>query len=176
MVGMVSVAAILLSACMNGGSEAPEPGDALNGGLQSQGLVGSDQAKVGQDWWFALPVPVNKSSKELEITKVSLVEVPKGMKVIEYGAYDRADTEGLALLVLEGAPHMPRLDRLKNYINEPIKVAAHKESEIYYLAHLKITGQASQSARYCRFLYRQGGKQYAQTLDCEVKLQTKPTK
>lgn len=170
----MALAPALLAACTSEVS-APVRGDALHGGLQSQGVVGSDEAKVGQDWWFALPVPVNKSSKEIEITEVSLVDVPRGIKVVEYGAFSRDDTEGLALLVLEGEPHMPDLDRLENHIREPVVVPARQESDIYYLAHLKITAPPDHSVRYCKFQYVQGGKQYTQTLDCEVDLRTKKT-
>jgi hypothetical protein len=170
--GAMALASVLLVACTSEES-APVRGNALHGGMQSQGVVGSDQAEVGQDWWFALPVPVNKSSKEIEITGVSLVDIPRGIKVVEYGAYSRDDTEGLALLVLEGEPHMPDLDRLENHIKEPVVVPARQESDIYYLAHLKITAPPDQSARYCKFQYVQGGKRYTQTLDCEVDLRTK---
>jgi hypothetical protein len=170
----MALASVLLVACTSEES-APVRGNALHGGMQSQGVVGSDQAEVGQDWWFALPVPVNKSSKEIEITGVSLVDIPRGITVVEYGAYSRDDTEGLALLVLEGEPHMPDLDRLENHIKEPVVVPARQESDIYYLAHLKITAPPDQSARYCKFQYVQGGKQYTQTLDCEVDLRTQKT-
>ncbi len=126
--------------------------------------------KVGETWWFALPVPANKSAKPIEITEASIVEVPQGMKVLEYGAYSLEDTEGLALLVKEGSKFTPRFEELRDYSDKPVKVAPHKSSDIYYLARLKITGLPSKSARYCRFDYRQGGREFTQTLDCEVEL------
>jgi hypothetical protein len=126
--------------------------------------------KIGETWWFALPVPTNKSAKPIEITEVSIVDVPRGIKVLKYGAYSLEDTEGLALLVKEGSKLTPRFETLRDYSTEPIKVAPRTSSDIYYLAKLKVTSLPNESARYCRFDYRQGGREFTQTLDCEVEL------
>ncbi|WP_216589800.1 hypothetical protein [Streptomyces brasiliscabiei] len=161
--------ALLVTACSSQ-EQRPARGDALDSGMQTSGTVGSEHVKVGETWWFALPVPTNKSAEPIEITGVSIVRIPKGMKVLKYGAYSLEDTEGLALLVTEGEKLTPRFAELRDYSDKPVRVAPHQSSDIYYLARLKITGLPSQSARYCKFDYRQGGREFTQTLDCEVEL------
>ncbi|GAA3799549.1 hypothetical protein ACFS5L_25140 [Streptomyces phyllanthi] len=164
--------ALLVAACS---SQEPQrgKGTALSGGTQSNGTVGFEHVKAGDIFWFALPVPANTSDEPIEITGASVVEVPKGIKVLRYGAYSLDDTEGLALLTEEGDKYTPAFGRLKDHAKEGVKVAAHSSSDIYYLARLKITGEPTRSVRYCKFDYRQGGRELTQTLDCEVELTSK---
>ncbi|KOV99088.1 hypothetical protein ADK65_19275 [Streptomyces sp. NRRL B-1140] len=133
--------------------------------------MGTEHAKVGETWWFALPVPANTTSHPIEITDVAVIHVPHGIKVLKYGAYSKVDTEGVPLLVREGGD-APDFARLTNHIDKPVKVAPGAESDIFYLAKLKITSPPRGSARECRFDYRQGDQDYTQTLDCEVELKT----
>lgn len=142
----------------------------MEGGAQANGIVGSENVKVGETWWFALPVPTNRSAEPIDITGASIVQVPEGMEVLQYGAYSLEETEGLALLVKEGEKWTPRFAALHDHSGKPVKVAPHTSSDIYYLARLKITALPDQGARHCRFVYRQGGREFAQTLDCEVRL------
>ncbi|MFD3972505.1 hypothetical protein [Streptomyces cyaneofuscatus] len=51
-----------------------------------------------------------------------------------------------------------------------MKVEAGESSDIFYLAELKITPPPKESARWCRFDYRQAGRAYSRTMDCEVEL------
>ncbi|MET8576626.1 hypothetical protein [Streptomyces sp. NPDC005012] len=166
------LAAALLGAC------APFPGRASTGtalsteGIQSSGVVGNDHVKVGETWWFALPVPENTSREPVEITDVSVLHVPAGIEILEYGAYDINDTEGLPLLALEGDAHGPDFARLKNHIDDPVPVAAGAQSDIFYVAKMRIVAPPKGNTRQCRFTYRQGDRQFTQTLDCEVSLRT----
>jgi hypothetical protein len=168
-VALAAATMLLISVC-----SAPEQrlhqGNALEGGVQANGIVGSENAKVGETWWFALPVPTNRSAEPIDITGVSLVQVSEGIEVLQYGAYSLEDTEGLALLVKEGEKFTPRFAALRDHSDKPVKVAPHASSDIYYLARLKITALPDEGARYCRFDYRQGGREFTQTLDCEVEL------
>ncbi|MFE6932936.1 hypothetical protein ACFVDT_13055 [Streptomyces sp. NPDC057699] len=148
-------------------------GNALSGdGTQSSGVVGTDHAKVGQIWWFAFPVVHNTSDNPISITGVSLRRVPKGIEVLKYGAYDRNDTEGLPLLALEGDSAGPNFAKLKDYARRSVVVAGGTESDIFYVVKLRILAPPVQSARYCRFSYKQGGQTYTQEIDCEVHLKT----
>jgi hypothetical protein len=169
---LVAAAALLAAACTSPGQQRTE-GTALEGGTQSDGIVGNEHVKVGETWWFALPVPTNKSSDPIEITAASLVDVPKGLKVLKYGAYSLDDTEGLALLAKEGDKFSPPFEQLRDYSDKPVKVAAHASSDVYYLARLRITSLPKGNARYCKFEYRQGDREFTQTLDCEVQLTAK---
>ncbi|MFH9677774.1 hypothetical protein ACH4L5_36715 [Streptomyces sp. NPDC017405] len=132
--------------------------------------MGNEHARVGEIWYFALPVPYNTSSKPIEIKDVSVVHIPSGIRVLKYGAYNLNDTEGLPLLAKEGEPFTPKFAKLKNYATQPVKVAARKENNIFYLAKMKITAPPKDTARECRFEYEQGGQAYTQTLDCELEL------
>jgi hypothetical protein len=166
------LAAALLSAYSPSSAQA-STGTALSTqGMQSSGVVGSDHAKVGETWWFALPVPENTSREPVEITDVSVLHVPAGIEILEYGAYDIDDTEGLPLLAREGEAHGPDFARLENHIDDPVSVAAGTQSDIFYVAKMAIVAPPKESTRQCRFTYRQGGKQFTQTLDCEVSLKT----
>ncbi|WP_326681695.1 hypothetical protein [Streptomyces sp. NBC_01237] len=141
-------------------------------GNQSSGTVGNENAKVGQVWWFALPIPLNTSNGDIKITDVSIVRPAQGMKILEYGAYDLEDTEGLPLMALEGAGDAPDFKKLKNYATEPVVVKAHEESKIFFVARMKINSSPKGTSRYCRFDYTQEKRSYNQTLDCELDLQT----
>ncbi|MFJ9638436.1 hypothetical protein [Streptomyces sp. NPDC101178] len=149
------------------------PGNALDGsGNQSNGTVGNENAKLGQVWWFALPIPVNIAKQDIQITAVSVVEPAHGLKILEYGAFKLEDTEGLPLMALEGSEDAPKFDKLKNYATKPVTVKANEESEIFFAARLQIESPPKGTTRYCRFEYKQAQKLYAQTLDCELDLQT----
>jgi hypothetical protein len=139
-------------------------------GVQSSGTVGNEHTRVGEIWYFALPVPNNTSSKAIEIKEVAVDHVPSGIRVLEYGAYDLNSTEGLPVLAKEGGPYTPKFATLKNYATGPVKVPAGKESKIFYLAKMKITAPPKDTARECRFEYEQRGQAYTQTLDCELDL------
>ncbi|GGR89071.1 MULTISPECIES: hypothetical protein [Streptomyces] len=159
-----------------GCSPAHEGGRAAAGnalatdGAQSSGTVGNEHTRVGEIWYFALPVPYNTSSKPIEIKGVAVEHIPSGIRVLEYGAYDLNDTEGLPLLAKEGESYTPEFAKLKNYVKHPVKVAAGKESNVFYLAKMEITAPPKDTVRECRFAYEQGGRAYTQTLDCELDL------
>ncbi|MFK0120754.1 hypothetical protein [Streptomyces sp. NPDC090994] len=166
------LAFLALTGCFPAGrADQTETGSALaTDSAQSSGVVGNEDAQVGQIWYFALPVPFNKSPDTIEITEVAVEHVPAGLKILKYGAYDLNDTEGLPLLVSEGEKYTPKFEQLKNYASGPVEVPAEQESTIFYLAKLQITSPPQGTARDCRFDYTQGGKAYSQTLDCEVEL------
>lgn len=132
--------------------------------------MGNEHTHVGEIWYFALPVPHNTSAKPIEITEVAVEHVPSGIEVLEYGAYDLDDTEGLPVLAKEGGPYTPEFAKLKDHSEKPVEVPAGQESTIFYLAKMKITAPPKETARQCRFEYRQGGRTYTQTLDCELEL------
>ncbi|MFF5977591.1 hypothetical protein ACFY78_01935 [Streptomyces olindensis] len=170
---LVFLAALAIAGCSSsqGKVERARVGHALAvDGAQSSGTVGNGHARVGEVWYFALPVPYNTSSSAIEITDVAVERVPRGIKVVSYGAYDLRDTEGLPLLAKEGGSFTPDFGNLKDYAKTPVKVPAETESDIFYLAKMKIFAPPKGIASECRFTYRQGGEVYDQTLDCELEL------
>jgi hypothetical protein len=161
---------LALAGCSAGAAvSGPLKGRALaTDGTQSSGVVGNHHVRVGEIWYFALPVPDNVSSRPIEITDVAVERVPRGVKVLGYSAYHMDDTEGLPLLSKEGDPVAPDFDSLKDYAKAPLKVAARTSSDVYYQVKVQITAPPEKNLRYCRFAYRQGGLHYVQTLDCEA--------
>ncbi|MFE7459414.1 hypothetical protein [Streptomyces sp. NPDC057554] len=167
---------LLLAVLMPAGSAAQRTdgrrwGTALAAdGMQASGTVGSENARVGQVWYFALPVPGNISDEPIGITRAAVEHVPPGIEVLGYGAYDMSDTDGLPLLATEGEPHTPDFARLRNYADRAVEVPAGETSDIFYAVRLKITSPPEGPVRRCRFEYTQDGRAYTQTMDCELLL------
>ncbi|MFI1188949.1 hypothetical protein [Streptomyces californicus] len=174
---LLLAAVLALSSCTSGGTNT-DGSSALRGsaldtsGNQSSGVVGNENAKVGQVWWFALPIPVNISGQDIEIISSSVPKPAEGLKVLGYGAFRLEDTEGLPLIALEGSADSPDFGKIKNHVTEPVTVKAGEESDIFYAVRLKIEEPPSGTTRSCRFAYKQGQRLYQQTLDCELDLQT----
>ncbi|MFE7670849.1 hypothetical protein ACFU5N_01370 [Streptomyces albidoflavus] len=161
------LACLLLAGC----SDMPGRGNALDAeGTQSSGTVGNTHAKTGQTWYFALPVPRNVSNHPIEITGASVVDPPKGLKIVGYSAHHMNDTDGLPLLALEGESDTPDFARLKDYADSPVRVPAKKDSDIFFQAKIRITSPPEKNIEHCRFTYRQGDEEFTQTLDCGLEL------
>ncbi|MEV0090414.1 hypothetical protein [Streptomyces sp. NPDC050738] len=168
---LVAIAAGALIGCSHDPTPAERAqGDLLDGGIQSDSLVGVDDAVIGEDFWVALPVPSNKSSQPLEVTGAKFLNVPQGAKLVGYGAYTLEETDGLALLTRRGDSGMPDFDKLKNHLDEVIQVPGKSASETYYVAHVKITGPMNANFHGCKFDYQQGSRKYTQTVNCEASL------
>ncbi|MFE2292532.1 hypothetical protein [Streptomyces sp. NPDC059452] len=176
----MSVLLVLLAALLLAGSAAQRTdgrrwGSALAAdGMQSSGSVGNDNARVGEIWYFALPVPSNISADPIGITQVAVEHVPPGIEVLGYGAYHLYDTDGLPMLAKKGEPHTPDFARLRNYADQAVEVPAGEGSDIFYLAELKITAPPEGPVRRCRFEYTQNGRAHTQTMDCELILGATP--
>ncbi|MFF0203426.1 hypothetical protein [Streptomyces sp. NPDC005017] len=162
---------LLLTGCSPASSDGGRvAGGALDGGMQSAGTLGNDHVRRGQRWWAALPVPYNQSGRPVEITSARFLRVPKGLEIVEYAAYARDDSDGVVMLMEHGSPGMPRLDELENHLRDVNRVKAKAESDVYYGAWLKVTGRISGNLGGCRFEYRQDGRDFEQTLDCDIAL------
>jgi len=134
------------------------------------GTVGYDHARIGQRWWVALPPPDNGSSHAIEVTKAQITQVPEGLKLLDYGAYLREETDGLALIAREGDKESPDFASLTNYADKPVRVQAKSYSKIYYLARFEVTGPINDNISGCRFEYRQGDRSYQQNVMCDISL------
>ncbi|MDX2650270.1 hypothetical protein PV341_43315 [Streptomyces sp. PA03-1a] len=121
-------------------------------------------------WWAALPPPTNVSDKDLELTGATVLRVPKGIKILQYGAYSANDTDGIVMLGIEGDSEDPHFERLKNHFHKAVKVRAKGDTDIYYVVRMKITGPIKGNLRDTRFTYRQDGRSYEQTLKSDVAL------
>jgi hypothetical protein len=148
-------------------------GTALSGGNHSAGTAGYPQASVGEEFWFAMPLPTNMSDRDIKITKAEVLDVPQGIEVIGYGAYNLEDTQGLPLIVPEGYPYTPKYREFKDYSKEGFTVKSKKVSDVFYVAHLRVTGKIQRDVSECKFEYRQGEVVYTQTLRCGLELRLK---
>ncbi|MEU3547752.1 hypothetical protein [Streptomyces longwoodensis] len=101
------------------------------------------------------------------------MDAPQGIEVIGYGAYNLEDTQGLPLIVPEGYPYTPKFREFKDYSEDGFTVKSKKVSDIFYVAHLKVTGKIQKNVSKCRFEYRQGDEVYTQTLRCGLELRLK---
>jgi hypothetical protein len=168
----------LVAALLTGGSGVFVEGDRayarmLDGSTQSQVAVGFDQAAVGEEWWFALPVPANLTKKKIKVTKAEVLDVPEGLKLLGYHVFRIEDTGGVPLLAGTGAPQMPDFGRLKDYAASGMVVEPESFSLYYFAARLRVTGPVHKETRSCRFEYEQGGERYEQRLGCRLRMRLK---
>ncbi|WP_146132542.1 hypothetical protein [Streptomyces solincola] len=146
----------------------PRPGHALAGGLDHNEL-GYRHAVKGQVLWFALPGPYNRSGQDMEITGGEIVDLPAGLKALDYGVFDIRDTGGTPLLAAEGAPHMPDFARLKDY-SSGFTVQPGGYGHHVPMVRLLVTGKVTEDVELCRYTYRQGKLRYSQLIGCGLEL------
>ncbi|MET7619990.1 hypothetical protein [Streptomyces sp. NPDC005408] len=120
-----------------------------------------------------MPVPTNRSNREIEIANAKILDIPSGLEVIGYGAYSLEDADGLLLLGRDNDRFTPKYRELRDYSKGGFTVKAKALSDIFYVAHLRVAGDIQENATECRFEYRQGGVAYTQTLGCELELRVK---
>lgn len=113
------------------------------------------------------------SDRDITITDAKVLDVPEGIKVLGYGAYNLEDTQGLPLLAVEGYSYTPQFRKFKDYSEGGFTVKAKTVSDVFYTAHLRVTGKIQKNVKQCRFAYRQGEAAYSQTLKCGLELRLK---
>ncbi|MGW4700989.1 hypothetical protein [Streptomyces sp. NPDC004285] len=133
-------------------------------------MIGNDLARVGQKWNIALPLMYNTSPEKIQVTAAEVDHVPKGIKILGYGAYDRNDTEGVALISRVGSPGMPDLDALENHATRAIPIEPVTESDVYYVVKVEITENITENITGATFTYKSGENTYTQSLPFEASL------
>ncbi|MFF8867781.1 hypothetical protein ACF08B_37710 [Streptomyces sp. NPDC015139] len=153
-----------------GTTRAVREGNALDGGMQSAGNVGYEHAQVGHEYWAGLPLPWNTSRSDIRLTAAEFTHVPKGLKVVEYRAFDAGETDGNVIFASTDADEssMGDLFKMRNYAGRAMTVKAKSSSRVYYVARVKVTGPVHDSLSGCRYSYRQGATQYQQHIDCST--------
>ncbi|MFF9158390.1 hypothetical protein ACF1AB_39900 [Streptomyces sp. NPDC014846] len=154
----------------DGATGAVREGNALDGGMQSAGNVGYEHAQIAHEYWAGLPLPWNTSSSDIRLTAAEFTHVPKGLKVVEYRAFDAGETDGNVIFASTDADEssMGDLFRMRNYAGHAVTVKAKSSSRVYYVARVKVTGPVHDSLSGCRYSYRQGATQYQQDIDCST--------
>ncbi|MFE7959441.1 hypothetical protein [Streptomyces sp. NPDC057413] len=144
------------------------PGNAL-ADPGSQALVGSEHAHIGQAWWFALPMVQNQSSKPLELIDAKVLDLPKGLKVREYKAFNSRETDGVGLIFSDGDSQFP-VAQYTDYSKRHIQLNPKEDNSYYYSVKVLVTGKISGEASQCRFTYEQDGSRYRQDIPCRFTL------
>ncbi|MGW4749594.1 hypothetical protein ACWEPR_32865 [Streptomyces sp. NPDC004290] len=139
-------------------------------------MIGNDFARVGQKWNIALPLMYNKSAEEIQVTAAEVDHAPRGIKILGYGAYDRNDTEGVALISRVGSPGMPDLDALENRATRAISIKPGVESDVYYVVKVEITENVTENITGATFTYKSGEHTYSQSLPFEASLRLEAPK
>ncbi|MFF4574236.1 hypothetical protein [Streptomyces sp. NPDC001410] len=126
-------------------------GHALDGGMRSAGNVGYEHAQIGDEYWAGLPLPWNKSGQDIQLTAAEFTHVPKGLKVIEYRAFNGDETDGNVVFArTDGDSTMGDLFKVRNYDGHPVTVKAKTSSHVYYVARVKVTGPIHDDLSDCR--------------------------
>jgi hypothetical protein len=155
----------------------PLAGTSLGGESEAASWIGHDQVAIGQEWLFALPLPYNKSAKDLTITRAEVIDLPPGTQLTGMSAHALRDTDDSVIgLALAGSSDMTTklLAKAKNVVDKPVTVKPRSLSDVYYVARIKVTGKIAKEVERCRFEYEQDGKHYAQVIGCRLKLTLKP--
>ncbi|MFJ4713962.1 hypothetical protein [Streptomyces sp. NPDC088785] len=148
-------------------------GHALEGGgAQPTTEVGFTHARIGQTWYYALPLPTNRSGHSIRITRARIVDPPQGMKITGFGAYAMADVDAIPLLAPEGDPDTPDFDRLKNHATAPVTVPAGQTSDFFFEAVIELVSPPRGAVRRCEYEYEYaaGGRRDTQVLPCGMVL------
>ncbi|MFE1884958.1 hypothetical protein [Streptomyces diastatochromogenes] len=145
-------------------------GTALDGGMQSEAEISFEHAQVGAEYWVSLPQTGNRSAKPLTLLDAEITQVPAGVKVLEYKAVSGNDTEGHAMGVSLTGADAGEIERARDRAGRPVRVKAHRVSDVYYLARVRVTGTVHGNLDDCRFRYRQGSTEYSQDLPCLTRI------
>ncbi|MFF8478656.1 hypothetical protein [Streptomyces sp. NPDC015414] len=145
-------------------------GHALDGGTQSAGNVGYEHARVGDEYWAGLPILWNTSRSDIRLTAAEFTHVPKGLKVVEYRAFDADETDGNVVFASTDADEsgMGDLFKVRNYAGRAVTIKANSGSNVYYVARIKVTGPVEGNLSGCRYSYQQGTTSYQQHIDCST--------
>ncbi|MFI1015405.1 hypothetical protein [Streptomyces sp. NPDC020965] len=171
--GALLASLALLTACGSKPEALPRiTGHALGGDAEASTYTGFENAEIGEEYRFALPLPYNKSAKDLTITGARVVHVPPGMKVMGMSAHAMADTDDAVIATArsEGDLAADALNRAKDLIDEPIEVKAKSLGDRYYVVRIKVTGPVKGDVETCHFEYRQGSRDYHQIIGCHFVL------
>jgi len=142
-------------------------------GPGTSGSLGFSDVKVGDVYRMAFPLTRNTSKKPVSVTKVKLLNVPAGAKVLGYAVYSVKDTPGYRLGYQETAHPTAGdvdLDKYPNYAGHPYTIKPGALSDKYAVVRLKVTAKVAAPISGCEADYTQAGQTYHQTLTCKFGL------
>lgn len=157
----LALSAAALTSCSDGG------GAALGGSLQTYGISGYDQAKVGDEYWVSLPQMSDTSGKPLTVLSGKIAHVPAGLRIMGYRINIAVSGHPLGPMLV-GGPEDVAPDGAHKGGSIPVK--AHGTSDLYYEARVKVTGTVRGDLTDCRYAYRQGSMTYHQDLRCDTRI------
>ncbi|MFE9249736.1 hypothetical protein [Streptomyces sp. NPDC007088] len=174
------MAALLLAGCGTTSTPADtssrQPGHALALEETADGTVSNNYAHKGQVWLLGFPPMGNASKSPITITGAHVSQVPDGLHLLGYVAFDERESKGRALLAYEGDPDDVDYRKLKNYAENPYKIPPRKNSRIYYMARVQVVGKIKGHVGECSIYYQRNGVRYEQKAGCDIVLRLRTQK
>ncbi|MFB9390557.1 hypothetical protein ACFPM3_27155 [Streptomyces coeruleoprunus] len=132
------------------------------------GTLGYHQAEIGRSYWYAIPLSSNRSDEEVHITKAEILDVPAGIEVVEYRAFEIEENGAKPMFFMDGESGI-------RAVAGGVTVPAGDWSRRFYAARLQVTGKIRDDVVRCRYEYEKGGRTYTQLLGCNLDLKVRGT-
>lgn len=147
------------------------PGGIPHGDALSAHLLGGEasfsKAKVGGRYGVAFPILKNRTSQPVTVTRVHLVTVPPGIRVIGYRA-GKVGGPGSYYLSYEGTGRSDDYLQYPNLFRRPYtRIPPHTIQHIFFAADLRVLRLTRQMITGCQVIYETQGTTEQQTFDCE---------
>ncbi|MBO0512596.1 hypothetical protein [Streptomyces beijiangensis] len=130
--------------------------------------VGMQRLRTGAEFWPSLNQLTNHSDSPIEITGVTAVHVPQGIRVTGWSAYD-AMPDGQAMSG-DAAVMRP----YTNLAARPIRIPARTATTVYPMVHLQLTRPGTYMLKDFRIDYIKDGHRYTQAVACSAELASGP--
>ncbi|MEW2128972.1 hypothetical protein [Streptomyces sp. NPDC005435] len=171
----LGLALVALGGChMPSGSGPGRKGTALIGsGPQLHGVLGFPHVRPGLRYRFSYPMLKNRGKETVEITRMRLLHVPEGVKVLGYSVYSDLETNGFLLSGRDpGSRKMgdPDFGSFHDYYKRSYSIKPGVLSDKYGSVLVEVTGRVRGHLGGCRVEYKQGDVSYYQDMHCEFAL------
>ena len=174
--GLLVLVFALVSCSANLG-KVETSGHALSAvGLQGSGPLGFDPAavKVAHEYGFAFPQLMNNSHGPITVKNVRIVSVPDHVQILRYGVLSTKDTDGYILF--ESEVHSGDDTDYARYPNYPLSdlvIQPGKQSVLYPVVYVRVSGPVSSDLSGCQVSYLQENTIRTQTFYCMFSLNGK---
>ncbi|MEU6403663.1 hypothetical protein [Streptomyces sp. NPDC046985] len=175
MLAALAASLVALSGCHAfGDANSDRRGSALVGaGPQLSGVLGFPDVRPGQRYRFSYPLLKNRSKEPVEVTRMRLLHVPEGVKVLGYDVYSDLETNGFLLSGrVPGSKEAgdPDYSGFHDYYQQHYSIEPGVLSDKYGSVRVEVTGRVRRHLTGCRVEYEQHGVAYHQDLHCEFAL------
>lgn len=128
------------------------------------------KANIGHTVGYAFPEMRNTSSQSLRVESFKLLNVPAGVRVIDYKLLSLRETDGLLLMSWPVDPlGKDGYENYKDYTQDHPVIPPHGASAYYAVVYLKLIHGTSLFASGCEVTYRAGDRLLHQTGPCQFR-------